>query len=369
MEKSKYLDIKQACELLSVSRPTFDKIRKKAKLKEFVFGKRPRFLREEIEKIADPKPISKIHPDARIDLDIFSMAAAIDLESEPNVFDLTRLRSFDPHGVLNLFCALVDRGRQGNKIKLIVEDNFICNHLRNLGFFNQLEIAVPGMLSWPREQLRTEHTDFKYPISLAKISMSKQEVPVVEKLLELLRKQGFSDTIGGYIAWIFGELTDNANTHLRFGGQNDVGAGCYLLAQRYRFSGKSDNECLIIAVADIGPGIHTTIKRNPKYQDLSDKQAFLSAFNPGVSSWADEYDRGRGLTDIFAIALGNRSIFRAESGGHVFMADFKNNTWSLRFDERMPQGTRFSLIIIDHDFEMRSRAEVKRYVADLLSKI
>jgi len=362
----KYLTIKQACELLGVSRPTFDKIRKRRNLKQLMRGQRPRFLREEIEAISEPVPVSNLALDERIDLSVFNTATTFDLEIAPDAFDLGRLRDFDPQGVLNLFCALVERGRQGRVVQLLVEDNFICNHLRSLGFFNQLEAAIPGKVLWARDKLKTDHTSYKYPIGLTKISLPKEEVPVVEKLIRLLREQGFSDQIGGYIAWIFGELTDNANTYLRIGDYN-YQAECYLLAQRYKFS-TSGSDCLIIGVADIGPGIHETIKRNPKYKEISDKEALLSAFKPGVSSWPDEYKRGRGLTDIMAIAMGNKSVFRVESGGNIFSADFRNKTDNFSVDPRKPGGTRFSLVVIDHDFEMKKRDEVTNYIDKVLAK-
>lgn len=366
-QNRKYLTITEACKILNVSRPTFNKIRKMAELKELFIGKRPRFLREEIEKIAQPKPVSRIKPDKRITLDIFSGKTAFDIETSTDKFDLTLLKSFDPQGVLNLFCTIVDRGRRGRPVNLRVEDNFPCNHLKSLGFFNQLEEAIPGLINWDRGRLRTDHTDFKYPIGLTKISLPKQEVPVVEKLLALLQTQGFSESIGGYIAWIFGELADNANTHLRIGKDLDGNADSYLLAQRYEFS-KGNRDCLIIGVADVGPGIHATIKRNPKHSGLSDAQALLSAFKPGVSSWPDEYKRGHGLTDILGIAMGNRSIIHAESGGNSFEADLTGNVWKTSFDPRKPQGTRFSLVVIDHEFEMKSRADVRTYIDDCLQQ-
>lgn len=366
-EIPQYLSISEACKILKVSRPTFNKIRKAADLKELYIGKRPRFLREEIEGIAAPKPVSRIKPDKRISLDIFSNSTVFDIETSANKFDLTLLKRFDPQGVLNLFCTLVDRGRQGHPVSLRVEDNFPCNHLKSLGFFNQLEEAIPGFVNWDRERLRTDHTDFKYPIGLTKISLPKQEVTVVERLLTLLRAQGFSESIGGYIAWIFGELADNANTHLRIGKDLDGNTDSYLLAQRFKFS-KSNRDCLIIGVADIGPGIHATIKRNPKHAELTDLHAFLSAFKPGVSSWPDEHKRGHGLTDILGIALGNRSIIHAESGGHSFEANLERADWKTSFDVRKPQGTRFSLVVIDHEFEMKSRDDVRNYIDERLKQ-
>lgn len=367
MGSSPYLTIEEACAFLGISRPTFNKIRKQRRLKEFLVGKRARFLREDIEGITRPVPVSQIPPDRRIDLTIFSESRASELEVEPNTFDLRKVRSFDPRGVLDVFCTCVHRARQGHAIRLLVEDNFVCNHLRSLGFFLQLQKAAAGAAHWEADLLRTDYEDVRYPIGLAGIAMSKEEAPVLDRLIRLLREQGFSEASGGYIGWIYGELIDNATTHLVHSGELSANPDCYLLAQRFKFAG-GRSDCLIIGVADVGPGIHATLKRNPKYSQLSDTAALLTAFKANASSWPDEYNRGKGLTDILSIAMGNKSVFRAESGCHNFYTDFRGTGTRVSYDEKAPAGTRVSLVLIDHAFEVKETREVGDYIDRILGE-
>ncbi|MBI4370911.1 MAG: helix-turn-helix domain-containing protein [Elusimicrobia bacterium] len=366
MKSRKYLTIKEACALLKISRPTFDKIRKTLKLREFSFGARPRFLHEDIQSILDAgtgKPIcaAKIESAAKVDLTVFSPSIAADVLSDGTTFDLRKIRRFDPHGVLGLFCSIVGKVNAGNVVNMIVEDGFICNHLRGLGFFAELEKKCGDKIAWDKTALRTDYTDIQYPIPLTNVRFQKDEAPVVAGLVQMLRGQGFSETIGGYIGWIYGELADNATTHLT---RSDDAADSYLLAQRYRFI-QSKQDCIIISIADAGPGIHATLKKNPKHSALSDREAFLIAFKPGISSWGDEYNRGRGLTDVLTIAMGNESIIRAESGGNVWHGDFKKNDHRISFNERLPKGTRVSLVLIDHAFDAKTRDDAAAFIDGL----
>lgn len=354
--KSRYISIQEACDLLRISRPTFNKIRKRKNILEFSHGHRPRFLRAEIEGLAgfaeENEGIEKM------DLTVFSPNPISNIQLADGVFDLRRIRVFDPFGALNLFCSILQQAKSGKKVRLELKDNFMCNHLRSIGFFAALSEAEPENILWDASMLKTNVDDYLYPVGLTKISMRKQEVPVVEKIIALLRAQGFSEAIGGYIGWVLGELVDNAMTHLV---HNGFVSDCYLLAQRYRFA-NSRSECLIIAVADTGPGIHATLQKNPKYADLTDARAFLTAFKPKVSSWPDEYGRGKGLTDILGIAMGNRSVLRVESGLFGLQADFREQKFSFGPSSAAIDGTRFALVLIDHEFEVKSKLDVSQFI-------
>lgn len=363
---NKYLTIKEACEFLKISRPTFDKIRKEHKLRQFWFRKRPRFLMEDIVRIGKPTPVANITPDPRVDLYVFPSGIAADLITTPHTYDLGKIRQYDPHGLLTLFSSIADETDKGHTVTLLVEDNFICNHLKELGFFQELEKKCGAeKIVWDREALKTSHTDFKYPVPLTNVRLRKEEAPYLERLIKLLRTQGFSEAFGGYVGWIYGELADNATTHLM---QSSAVSDCHLLAQRFKFN-SGPSECVIISIADIGPGIHGTLKRNPKYSNLSDKHAFLTAFKPNVSSWGDEHKRGKGLTDILTIAMGNKSYLRAESGQHVWTVDFRTGKNRLNVDPRLPSGTRISLVLIDHEFERKSYLEAEQFIDAALGGI
>lgn len=365
-----YLSIKEACEILQVSRPTFDKIRKQKKLLELSgAGSRRRFLKTEIEKLAETTKKTLMAPitadQKKIDLTVFSKDETSGIQMVETVFDLRHIRMFDPFGVLSLFCAILQLANSGKKVRLEIEDNFICNHLRSLGFFSALERANGENIICDTSLLKTNYEDYLYPIGLTAITMGKQEVPVVEKIIELLRVQGFSNTIGGYIGWIMGELVDNSMTHLIYNG---FPCDCYLLAQRYKFK-NSNAACLIIGVADMGPGIHATLKKNPKYAKLSEAQAFLTAFKPKVSSWPDEYNRGKGLTDVLGIAMGNQSVLRVESGDMRLQLDFRNHVTKFSRSSTNVRGTRFALVLIDREFEIKNKADVSEFIDRRISEL
>lgn len=361
----KLISIKEACELLGISRPTFNKVRKNRNLTVIAVGKRARFIKQEILKIlAAPERPTVPKPDPRVALTMTSKNTAADLETSPGVFDLTRILRFDPYGVLNLLCSLASLAASGKEIKLEVEDNFICNHLRSLGFFIELEKVHKGSILWDNSKMTTSHQEISYPIPLTHIHMQKQEAPVVDKLITLLRHQGFSESIGGYIGWIIGELVDNSMTHLVY---NSAPADCYTLAQRFISQDFTTNS-IMIGITDIGPGIHSTLKKNPKYSHLSDMQAFLSAFKPGVSSWEESYGRGKGLADVLAIAMGNQSALRVESGVNCFEIDFRGPPRKLSRLPREIPGTRFVLKLIDRDFEVKKGTEVSAFIDNLLGE-
>lgn len=367
-KKKLYLSIKEACEILQVSRPTFNKIRKQKMLFELSGpGRRSRFLRTDIENLAKTTRKALIAPlttdQRKIDLTVFSKDAIADIQTAETVFDFRRIRMFDPFGVLSLFCAILQLADAGKKIHLEIEENFICNHLKNLGFFEALKREHEENIICDTSILKTNYDDYLYPIGLTKISMRKQEVPVVEKIIALLRTQGFSNLIDGYIGWIMGELVDNAMTHLV---HNGFSGNCYLLAQRYKFA-HSRSECLIIGIADVGPGIHATLKTNPKYKDLTNAEAFLTAFKPKVSSWSDEYNRGKGLTDILGIAMGNQSVLRVKSGDMEFRTDFRTQAVRVGRSSTSVSGTLFALVLIDKDFEVKSRADVSEFIDGILA--
>lgn len=364
-----YLSIQEVCTVLQISRPTFNKIREQKKLTELASGQRPRFLRTEVEalsKITKKKFTAPLASgQTKVELTVFSEDTISEIQNNDTAFDLRRIRMFDPFGVLNLFCAIVQLANIGKKVHLELEDNFICNHLRSLGFFAALEMENTGNIFYDISVLKTSYDDYLYPIGLTKITMRKQEAPVIEKINRLLRTQGFSESIGGYIGWVMGELVDNSMTHLV---HNGFVSDCYLLAQRYHFA-NSRSECLIIGVADVGPGIHVTLRKNPKYADLTEAQAFLTAFKPKVSSWPDEYGRGKGLSDILGIAMGNQAVLRVESDNMDLQVDFRTHAMKFGASSTKANGTRFALVLVDHEFTTKSKVDVSQFIDRMLVKL
>lgn len=353
---SDMIGIVDVCKLLSISRPTFNVYRRRFKLHTIREGRKLFFSRLEVlSKIAPKKVMSSL------DLTIVDDQAVTDLLIADGVYDLRRIRLIDPYGILSLLCALIAKSREGKRVQLLVEDSYQIRKLYSLGFFQELERAAPSKISWDKNKvsgLASMDVDTFLPIQ--HIGYKGGERQSSEDLVRLLIKHGFSEDIGASIGWIFGELADNALTHSK--------GPCYLICQRFVTPVKEDLNYLAIAVADMGVGIHNSLRTNPKYSDLDDKTALINAFKSNVSSWADEYNRGKGLTDVLTIFLGNYSYFRVDSGSMGFRIDWQKNAAPLE-PMCLASGTRYSIVLTDGKFEGRSREEADKFVDTLFIKL
>jgi excisionase family DNA binding protein len=357
-----FMTIAEACALMRVSRPTFHKIRQQRVLREFVSGKRPRFLREDIEKLMNKgSAAKKLSNEARIEFTTFGKGTLNEIQVAPNTFDLSKIWKVDPFGVIELFCAFYSIAAEGKTVTLHLQDNYVCNLLKSLSFFIELDKLYRGRIVVDLRILTGNAADYSYPLPLTGVHARRQEGAFVEKLAQLLKEQGFSDAIGGYIGWIVGELVDNSMTHLAYNGaQTD----CYILAQRYR---RSDGvEFIIVGVGDPGPGIYNTLRRNPKYAHLSDERAFVMAFKQNVSSWDDTYGRGKGLTDVLTIAMGNQAPFKAQSCNMVFESDFKTGKKKVQRLKDGVTGTRLAFFLVDKEFVPISAASANTFIDEIL---
>lgn len=367
---NKLLSIDEAAKLLGVSRITFNKIRKEHGLSEVMVGKRARFYEDEVlrtlvskKKSSDqisktPLTSRSVFSRAEVVLNIFSHHTVKDIETKPNVFDLTLLKQVDPYAALSLLCTIVDRART-NKVFLEINDGVACQSLKAVSFFYHVESQCGSQVAWDRSILtgRTiEDTNLLMPIRA--VTSKGAERPLAESLIVLLRKQGFNDALGRGIAQILGELADNAMTH---SAQAMSERTCFISAQRFLYQ---ERNCIIVGLADTGLGIPTTLKSNPKYSPLSDRAALLQAFRPYVTSW--DSMRGKGLTDVLGIALGNNSYLRADSGPIGLLMDFHDRANpEITFNTPLTDvtGTRFGLILIDNHFEKGTREQVDTMLA------
>lgn len=325
-------------------------------------GKRSRFYRDELlaalvriqneptARPAIPLPV----PKRDVILNIFSNETVAAIEINKNVFDLTALKQIDPYGAVSLLCILVDRARKYNKIRLLVNDGVVCQSLKTLHFFYQVESQCGSKVSWDKNILvGPTFPDTNLLMPVRAVTTKGAERPLAEELVSLLRKQGFNDSVGRGIAHIIGELADNAMTH---SAQLLSERVCYVTAQRFLYNQKN---CIIVGLADPGRGIHNTLKTNPKYKHLSDQKALLEAFRPYVTSW--EAKRGKGLADVLGIALGNHSYLHVDSGSIGLQMDFhERQNPIIKFNNPLADvtGARFGLILIDNQFERCTREEV-----------
>lgn len=348
------ISIKDSCELLSVSRPTFNKYRKDYSLKEISFRRRVFFSKLEIiEKIIASTILMK-----KIDLKFTAVTSGRKLEELfllDDVIDLRGNISLDAFGVISLLCLLKKKIKvDGRKVYLLVSDTSFCRHLKSVGFFKELERSSTESVAYNKDIIEDDisvgNGTVLLPLHL--LGYKGAEKKVVEQLYDALLKQGFSEDLSGYLGWVVGELSDNCHTHSKAGP-------CYLMIES-RHSKKIPFKFLSLVIGDIGIGIHHSLKTNVKYEHLSDEKAFVSSFLSDVSSWSDEHKRGKGLNDIMGIGIGNEAWIRCESCGIGMFANFLAGQSEIKFDPTCTSvvGTRVGLILIDNLFKDVSRAEV-----------
>ncbi len=345
------LNVDEAARFLGVSRPTFNKIRKERGLKEVKIGKRSRFLKEDLISL-----LTITEKELPKNYNVFNDFEISDLEVRRNVFDLRSLEQIDSYGVLSLLCNLIVRAQNGDSIELLIEDNQICQYLKANQFFYELERECKDKITWNKHALTgPAYQDLNTLMPIRGIRAKGGERTIAEELLKLLRKQGFKDSVGRSIGQIIGELADNAMTHSK---ENISERVCYVSAKRFMLQG---SDCIIVGIADTGLGIQKSLKTNQKHKSLSDQKALLEAFRPYVSSWEDSAKRGKGLTDVLSIAMGNHSYLRVDSNDIGLFFDFQNkNDEKISFRNPITDvtGTRFGLVLVDTNFEKCEREDV-----------
>lgn len=365
------LTISAAAKFLSISRPTFNKIRSEKKIPEIRVGKRLKFRKKDLIGFLNSSQEQVVIPPQAyfkdVSLDIFSKKGVNILEVRKNIFDLRNIKQLDPYGLMSLLTTIIAKSRNGEKIQLIVEDNYSCRYLQYVNFFSEIERECGGNVIWDRSLLqRLQFIDTDLLLPIISIRNPGGERKVAEELIKLLKKQGFSEEIGGYIGWILGELADNTFQHSHAIPSERI---CFILARRFLLG---NSNCIIVGIADLGLGIHSTLKSNTKYASLKDARALIEAFKPHVSSWDDSYGRGKGLTDVVKIAMGNNSYFRVSSGGNGFFMDFRNKN-APKIERMKPlteiSGTRYGLVLIDTNFFDLSRKKIDNFLKEEIERL
>ncbi len=348
-----WVTIEEACRRLSITRPTFLKLRKQENYKEIKIGRQIYIQWSEV--------ISKVTTfvggrEVNVSVTKEDDAPIQHLKTaEEDTYDLRRIRTIDSIGIVSLLChflALSERAGS-EQITLIVDNSYPCKLLEAAGFFLQLQ-AAQSNISWNQAALRgADLVESSVILPLTKIGYKGGERKSAELLADKMLQLGFGGDLSGYVAWVFGELGDNSLTHAKK-------APCYLIA---RCDG-IDNRYVDIAIGDTGVGIHSSLKSNPKHRYLSDSIAVFHAFMPKVSSWSDEHKRGLGLSDVFSIAMANGGVLRVEGGEHGFLMKFASKECQVQRKHVLTtvHGTRIGLLLVDRVFEPEDRDTVARTI-------
>ena len=221
---------KDAAGLLGVSPPTFKKIQKQYNIRRVKIGARYRYFKKDVLKVFK---LAHSETAPQVKFNVFQNSPITKIEVAPGVLDLRGIQanSLDPYGTLSLFCEIAQRAKKRQRVELLVDDSIVCSYLRHIGFFDELESRYRGLITWDREILRgARYRPNRILIPLKAIRMKKDEQPLVEKLVDMLKKQGFKEDVRNYISSIIGELVDNAMTHSSPLASERI---CYFLVEKF----------------------------------------------------------------------------------------------------------------------------------------
>lgn len=339
------ISITDACRLLQISRPTFNARRTQFQLKEIQIGKTKKFLKSElIEKIyAETPPLARDINLTMLEEEDRLSALLIDESS----LDLRRLNTIDGFGILTLLARVRNLAVEKGHVYLLLPDDAITSVLEKSGFFREIRRYYKTQVEWNEDLLvrRTSSTDPNDLSIIRYVGFKGQERNFSEELQNILAQHGFSSDTSAYILWVLGELADNAHTHSK--------GPCYFYVERF----EPEATYLQFSLVDVGVGIEKSLKGKAKHGNLSDPVALLTAFKSKVSSWPDEAERGKGLSDILKIAVGNQGLLRVESNHVAFLMSFANFKEEIRqiFPLTNSQGARLSVVLIDSKFDLPER--------------
>lgn len=353
------IDIDESCRLLGISRATLTIYRKKYSPSSFRI-KRSVYLSKTdlLYKIfAVINPLSTM-----VSLTINQSASFDEFRIDATTYDLRRVNIPDGHGAISLLAHLLDELRSGKYLHLLIDEK--NTFLKAMNFFGELKrYRADNKIFWD-DDIYESIKDIDYNslirLPIKRIGYVGAQSSFVDDLILQLARQGYSHDICSYIGWALGELADNSATHAK-------SHPCFVYFEQF---GESKSY-LQLTIGDIGVGIPSSLKNNPKYQSLEDKSALLHAFKPYVSGRLDEEKRGKGLTDVLQIVMGCSSRMRVESNGIGYSFNFDSGVDN--FEPVSPlyhgSGTIISLLLIDGVFGQVSREDVNLYIENCLRKI
>jgi hypothetical protein len=355
MKSSELINVNQCCDLLKISRPTFNKQSKSLQLSGIQKGRSTYYKKIEI--------LNRIYVHAfnvqeTIDLVLINQSFDIsDILVDEFTMDLRKINRIDPYGIISLLCYVSAKVKGGSNFFFVTHNSKVEVLLAATGFFKELKRKYPNLIHWNSHIINklepSVHMLEKIFLPLKEITLRGQDRQVLNDLLSSLLKKGFSEAQAGYIGWIIGELADNSLTHAK--------GPCYIMFSRYN---NNSQTVLEIAVGDIGIGIHKSLQTNNKYAALNDKQAFLKSFQSQVSCWPDSAQRGKGLCDLLTIALGNGGYVKVDANELGLFFNFTNSQRYLEFNEPLTEisGTRFSIILFEKEFKSTNRSEIDSFI-------
>ena len=351
-----YFTINEACKLLNISRPTLNSYREKYSIKSIKVKGRVLFKKVDILKQLSPS----LRPEKqKTELTVLSDFKVEDIEVAPGVFDIRRIGVLDPFGAICLLCYLRNRIDQKDHVYILIGRDSASFSLHGMNFFGELTRVGSEYVHYDEDilsDINLTNPEIITPLHL--IGYRGGEKSLLNEIYVQLKTQGFSEDLCASLGWTLGELADNATTH--------AGGPCYFVLS----SVVGPCKFLTLTIGDTGSGIPVTLKSNELYSELTDFEAFISAFKSDVSSWAEHHKRGKGLNDLLAIAKGNGAWVRAETNGMSIFFDFRTASGNITEREAgaSNSGTRYSMVLIDSQFEHVTKKEMNAFLDAFLEK-
>lgn len=341
------LSLSEAAEFLGISRPTFNARRAEYKFSEIIEGNKTLVRKSDLLNLY----IKEHHQSQYLNLVITDDDLILKILVDGNTLDLRLINIIDGYGIITLITTAVSILEAGESLYILLADISAVRILKAAGFFAELKRRFENRVFYNEDI--TNIKDIAKPfLALHYLAYRGQERKMLEDMVPLLMKQNFSDDIVGYLGWITGELADNSLTHAK--------GPCYVLIGQFN----DRNNFLEMAIGDTGKGIHGSLKENPKYQALSDQEAFLKAFQSKVTCWSDDNERGKGLCDLLIVAMGNGALLRVDSREMGLMYNFTNGQREVtsRQPASVHGGARFCLLLINDKFVKIVRDEVDSFI-------
>ena len=241
--------------------------------------------------------------------------------------DLRRFDFIDLYGMLGILYACADiRDRYRAEVQLQVADEKACSFLPRAGFFDVLpsHVQVPNAFGANRvERMRARrglNDDF---LELTSIDSEPAIFGVLKKLFDVLhRGLRYAESDAKDLVVLLSELCHNVLDH---GDGNAQGLAAMLL-----YKGKR-GKFVQFVVGDRGPGIRSTLTRNPDYSYVqTDVQAILQSIELGASEHRQSF-RGNGLYHLKRLTFKHKgSVYVRSGAGAVFL---RSDGMSRRFPE------------------------------------
>jgi len=254
-----------------------------------------------------------------------AFAAAAHTEGEAVVLDLRPVEFVEPSGLCGLAALLELLSSRSEEVGLALSGRNVPAYLERMNFFRIFgdRVKTNADVSALEERRRGNPGTLQELVNFH----SEEEIPgIINRISEILENKEYGLRERAAICATLSEICANAVEH----GHSPFGAYAAVQAYQHIVSGGRERrgEEVLIAIADGGVGVRTTLSRNLQYAEFTetDNDALRHALKMGVSG-TGEIGRGGGLAVVGQIAAraGGSLSLRSGSGRITFYGDRTNS--------------------------------------------